>query len=171
MWFVFLLVLVWSFFFFFFFFNDTATTEIYTLSLHDALPIYATKGEIGLDAVDGFVAVMEHRRREHGVCAGAERLRHVLALANPARRDHRHPHRTEHRPQELQVRAGARPVAIPAREQDLPGPEAYSFPRPPHGVGPAVLAAAVRECLPAVARTARIDGEHHALAAKLGREF
>src|SRR5215813_1812183 len=26
------------FFFFFFFFNDTATTEIYTLSLHDALP-------------------------------------------------------------------------------------------------------------------------------------
>src|SRR5215204_7765922 len=28
------------FFFFFFFFNDTATTEIYTLSLHDALPIY-----------------------------------------------------------------------------------------------------------------------------------
>src|SRR2546427_3704298 len=28
-----------AFFFFFFFFNDTATTEIYTLSLHDALPI------------------------------------------------------------------------------------------------------------------------------------
>src|SRR2546422_5662235 len=26
--------------YFFFFFNDTATTEIYTLSLHDALPIY-----------------------------------------------------------------------------------------------------------------------------------
>src|SRR5260221_11983351 len=26
--------------FLFFFFNDTATTEIYTLSLHDALPIY-----------------------------------------------------------------------------------------------------------------------------------
>src|SRR5258708_15600153 len=28
-------------FYFFFFFNDTATTEIYTLSLHDALPISA----------------------------------------------------------------------------------------------------------------------------------
>src|SRR6266496_5268863 len=28
------------FFFIFFFFNDTATTEIYTLSLHDALPIW-----------------------------------------------------------------------------------------------------------------------------------
>src|SRR5256885_3444835 len=32
--------------FIFFFFNDTATTEIYTLSLHDALPIY----ESGLSA-------------------------------------------------------------------------------------------------------------------------
>src|SRR5256885_16866798 len=29
--------------FFFFFFNDTATTEIYTLSLHDALPICLTE--------------------------------------------------------------------------------------------------------------------------------
>src|SRR3712207_8803631 len=27
----------------FFFFNDTATTEIYTLSLHDALPIFVTE--------------------------------------------------------------------------------------------------------------------------------
>src|SRR2546425_2846017 len=32
-----------SLFFFFFFFNDTATTEIYTLSLHDALPISKPK--------------------------------------------------------------------------------------------------------------------------------
>src|SRR3989454_8312837 len=32
---------------FFFFFNDTATTEIYTLSLHDALPIFAyTAGDL-----------------------------------------------------------------------------------------------------------------------------
>src|SRR3989442_13749871 len=29
---------------FFFFFNDTATTEIYTLSLHDALPISPSRG-------------------------------------------------------------------------------------------------------------------------------
>src|SRR3712207_6921759 len=34
-----ILVDVSSMIFFFFFFNDTATTEIYTLSLHDALPI------------------------------------------------------------------------------------------------------------------------------------
>src|SRR5438309_6315478 len=35
------------FLFSFFFFNDTATTEIYTLSLHDALPIYV----VGADHV------------------------------------------------------------------------------------------------------------------------
>src|SRR5947208_16845601 len=34
----------------FFFFNDTATTEIYTLSLHDALPIYPD------EAVPSFVS-------------------------------------------------------------------------------------------------------------------
>src|SRR2546426_4256329 len=33
--------------FFFFFFNDTATTEIYTLSLHDALPICSLVWEGG----------------------------------------------------------------------------------------------------------------------------
>src|SRR5438552_18960659 len=38
--------LLFFFFFFFFFFNDTATTEIYTLSLHDALPIYAQAGDL-----------------------------------------------------------------------------------------------------------------------------
>src|SRR5688572_31424402 len=31
----------------FFFFNDTATTEIYTLSLHDALPISSARGRRG----------------------------------------------------------------------------------------------------------------------------
>src|SRR6266536_576139 len=40
-------------FFFFFFFNDTATTEIYTLSLHDALPI--AEAEAGV--VDGSISL------------------------------------------------------------------------------------------------------------------
>ena len=35
---------------FFFFFNDTATTEIYTLSLHDALPIF-----VDVEGLRGFV--------------------------------------------------------------------------------------------------------------------
>src|SRR5256885_8189296 len=34
-----ILTLLYTLLLFFFFFNDTATTEIYTLSLHDALPI------------------------------------------------------------------------------------------------------------------------------------
>src|SRR3712207_7467380 len=35
----------------FFFFNDTATTEIYTLSLHDALPIFVTGAPSGARAM------------------------------------------------------------------------------------------------------------------------
>src|SRR5271167_5283718 len=43
--------------FFFFFFNDTATTEIYTLSLHDALPI---------SGKPVYVIEVESRSRRHG---------------------------------------------------------------------------------------------------------
>src|SRR2546427_8628275 len=46
----------WRFFsFFFFFFNDTATTEIYTLSLHDALPIsfLPAEGILGIGRLPG----------------------------------------------------------------------------------------------------------------------
>src|SRR3712207_8516071 len=47
----------------FFFFNDTATTEIYTLSLHDALPIYLPLARHALhDAVPGL-----RRDAGHGV--------------------------------------------------------------------------------------------------------
>src|SRR5258708_20691166 len=42
---------------FFFFFNDTATTEIYTLSLHDALPISSWPVVLGADAFE----VVSHR--------------------------------------------------------------------------------------------------------------
>src|SRR5258705_274347 len=42
----------------FFFFNDTATTEIYTLSLHDALPICGEGEVLGRDGV----AVRSHAR-------------------------------------------------------------------------------------------------------------
>src|SRR5256885_12658274 len=38
---------------FFFFFNDTATTEIYTLSLHDALPIWCRPRRGGRSGRDG----------------------------------------------------------------------------------------------------------------------
>src|SRR2546430_15661953 len=47
----------------FFFFNDTATTEIYTLSLHDALPIYAQVGVgvVVLDVNDRADLIARHR--------------------------------------------------------------------------------------------------------------
>src|SRR5258708_39209223 len=43
------------FLFLFFFFNDTATTEIYTLSLHDALPIYVLPRTPGNNVYVGFM--------------------------------------------------------------------------------------------------------------------
>src|SRR5437868_14693841 len=46
---------------FFFFFNDTATTEIYTLSLHDALPICRLRHDRLGGGVEGVA--------EHGVLA------------------------------------------------------------------------------------------------------
>src|ERR1041385_9550325 len=52
--------------FFFFFFNDTATTEIYTLSLHDALPICCSDSDWSAVAstVPSFGAMLK-RSEEH----------------------------------------------------------------------------------------------------------
>src|SRR2546430_16492457 len=51
---------------FFFFFNDTATTEIYTLSLHDALPILPACGHALSPASSG-----RSNARESPRCSGA----------------------------------------------------------------------------------------------------
>src|SRR3712207_7722545 len=73
----------------FFFFNDTATTEIYTLSLHDALPILdaqvARDREVG-DAIAIWVGPDEHDR---------------VGVAQPAARPRR---RSEEHTSELQSR-------------------------------------------------------------------
>src|SRR3989442_11370396 len=58
---------------FFFFFNDTATTEIYTLSLHDALPIYAPDVAVELDVVQAVLRRLDVER--------------VLLAGVPERRD------------------------------------------------------------------------------------
>src|SRR3712207_4235297 len=52
----------------FFFFNDTATTEIYTLSLHDALPILATGtvARTGTPDITELVAASEQAARDAG---------------------------------------------------------------------------------------------------------
>jgi len=54
----------------FFFFNDTATTEIYTLSLHDALPIYWTQAWTSQDTRAAFRSWNEYvRKRRSGIVA------------------------------------------------------------------------------------------------------
>src|SRR5256885_8367347 len=77
----------------FFFFNDTATTEIYTLSLHDALPISGRKR--GPRTRGRPWRVPRSRRRTRGPggdgCFPARRIRGCAARASrvppPDRRD------------------------------------------------------------------------------------
>src|SRR2546427_12023574 len=64
---------------FFFFFNDTATTEIYTLSLHDALPI-SRGAEPGLDPP------RPAARRERARRRAARDVRRGAAVAPGGRR-------------------------------------------------------------------------------------
>src|SRR5256885_7918395 len=54
----------------FFFFNDTATTEIYTLSLHDALPIYAHRQSQGLQRTPPVRDHLQGLRTRPALCAG-----------------------------------------------------------------------------------------------------
>src|SRR5438552_15177806 len=57
----------------FFFFNDPAPTEIYTLSLHDALPISA--GDLGGLVAHTFKVMRDfHRSRDEPEIAGQRRL-------------------------------------------------------------------------------------------------
>src|SRR2546422_6250217 len=65
-------------FFFFFFFNDTATTEIYTLSLHDALPIFELEFLLG----DGVLVILGGE--DHAVLA------QILRGELPSKRSEEH---------------------------------------------------------------------------------
>src|SRR3712207_7381145 len=56
-----------------FFFNDTATTEIYTLSLHDALPIYPPRRREGVQQVAAVPLGHHARVGEHHHAAVARR--------------------------------------------------------------------------------------------------
>src|SRR2546426_7882527 len=70
---------------FIFFFNDTATTEIYTLSLHDALPICAGCGAWGLFAGKRRMTIL-HRVRQWPGFWGGWRVRseeHTSELQSP----------------------------------------------------------------------------------------
>src|SRR2546430_16149853 len=91
--------------FYFFFFNDTATTEIYTLSLHDALPIAQPER-----------ALLQHRHVADAVLGGeveggrqsmtaAADDHHAVALAR------------------CRLRPGARPAALAGESLEKHSPE------------------------------------------------
>src|SRR3712207_7779528 len=68
----------------FFFFNDTATTEIYTLSLHDALPI-SGEGDEGCARAVGRDVHQDHRVGvDAGVGAGVEVGQLLVGEVRPA---------------------------------------------------------------------------------------
>src|SRR5256885_14396519 len=90
------------FFYFFFFFNDTATTEIYTLSLHDALPISSgallARIDFGLALAGGQLEGVNVRSEEHTselqspcnlVCRllleKKKKIKHTLSIAHVVR--------------------------------------------------------------------------------------
>src|SRR2546422_11657887 len=57
-----------------FFFNDTATTEIYTLSLHDALPISRSRAALTVGILMAF-GRRKRRRRQIYICTRTARCR------------------------------------------------------------------------------------------------
>src|SRR2546426_7298577 len=68
----------------FFFFNDTATTEIYTLSLHDALPI--SQQRCGAQECEPAHRADRERRAEHAsqvAVGGARSEEHTSELQSP----------------------------------------------------------------------------------------
>src|SRR5229473_8004748 len=68
------MVPIFSFNFFFFFFNDTATTEIYTLSLHDALPILAPAD------LPAIIAITDQARFRRNYAGAISQLQGLLQL-------------------------------------------------------------------------------------------
>src|SRR2546427_1698643 len=80
--------------YFFFFFNDTATTEIYTLSLHDALPISpgAAGGEERIDIefalgkaledAGEFASSFEHYQRGNALHRSEEHTSELQSQSN-----------------------------------------------------------------------------------------
>src|SRR5262245_65642094 len=68
---------------FLFFFNDTATTEIYTLSLHDALPIFLLQRPVDPALLRGGAGLphavpLRDRRRSEEHTSELQSLRHLV---------------------------------------------------------------------------------------------
>src|SRR3712207_6898921 len=64
----------------FFFFNDTATTEIYTLSLHDALPIFVSGEDLAVHLLQKFVHARPVDEVWHAVARNPRSEEHTSEL-------------------------------------------------------------------------------------------
>src|SRR2546426_5939903 len=70
--------------FFFFFFNDTATTEIYTLSLHDALPIFLIESvSVSYGKATAYLPVIELLRSYFRIESRDRSEEHTSELQSP----------------------------------------------------------------------------------------
>src|SRR3712207_8403256 len=74
-----------------FFFNDTATTEIYTLSLHDALPIFRLDRDVPVEREGAWGRGRQHLR-EHRVAIDGDQdrdiVRRLAKLGEPRSEEH-----------------------------------------------------------------------------------
>src|SRR3989475_6147939 len=135
-----------------FFFNDTATTEIYTLSLHDALPIYRDGPGVPPQAA--------HRRRAHHRARRYDPGANPRA-ARPAAGGARHGGHADHprpgsgggkrRPRRGDVRRSGSGASADRGAVRAP-------PAPVHGGAPALGAAARRPARRRPRRAARLPG-------------
>src|SRR5437879_13780645 len=71
-----------------FFFNDTATTDIYTLSLHDALPIYMSSGVNSSHQAS--TGLSHPRRHEESGSGGVSWVSHTLDFVEVEMRSEEH---------------------------------------------------------------------------------
>src|SRR5208337_5672813 len=96
--FFYVLSLVLEVFFSFFFFNDTATTEIYTLSLHDALPIRGPRRDLhpGLALVLDLAPV--RRSEEHTSELQSPMYLVCRLLLEKKKKNHNHHHNNKKEP-------------------------------------------------------------------------
>src|SRR6266496_6756546 len=83
------------YFLFFFFFNDTATTEIYTLSLHDALPISTW----GVPAMNHCSRACDRPRSEEHTSELQSRRDLVCRLLLEKKKKKHEPHHHKQQPQ------------------------------------------------------------------------
>src|SRR2546427_12999542 len=116
-------------YFFFFFFNDTATTEIYTLSLHDALPISTSGARCSTRSGSvGEEVVHRHRPARHGWLGLGDVAAPVDGRAvRLARAIHAHDVRAEEVDVPHHQRAGREVVGALAGELALGGGSVVAF--------------------------------------------